>query len=251
MFRQPVTTEFFKGMIQQLRITFKVRVVNFRHDLKVARPNNISYDFATRKSFAMRGQDDARALRDGIWKAYNIPQSTSCAGLQQTNVTTVVRIGILDRKKTRRLQNLGAVVRAIEREMNKEPFKAKFVVSDFEDRTFQEQVQFLSGVDVLVSPHGAQLTGIPFLPNCARVLELFPAGYLIPQYFGSLAAVAGVQHSYMYLGGPNPDREAKVAMKTLESRNAARAANLCPHPDAVARSVVELAREWHECCQSH
>ena len=198
----------------------------------------------------MRGQDDARALRDGIWKAYDIPQSTSCAGLSETNVTTV-RIGILDRQKTRRLQNLEAIIRAIARKMQKEPLlRAKFIVSDFEDMTFQDQVRFLSQTDVLVSPHGAQLTGIPLLPNCASVLELFPTGYLIPQYFGSLAAVAGVKHSYMYMGGPEPDREAKVAMKTLESRDAARAVNLCPYPDAVARSVVELVLEWHRCCQS-
>jgi hypothetical protein len=37
-------------------------------------------------------------------------------------------------------------------------------------------------------------------------------------------------------------------MKTLESRNEAWAANLCPHPDALARSVVELVREWQACC---
>jgi Glycosyltransferase 61 len=247
--RRPMGTEFMKGFVQQLRLTFGVKVVNLRHNLKIVRPSNFSTGFASRNAFAMRGQNDARALRDGIWKAYGIPQSTACGGLDPTNATTV-RIGILDRKVTRKLHNLGAIVRAIEREMHKEPLlRAKFVIGDFEYQTFQEQVEFLSGVDVLVSPHGAQLTGIPFLPNCASVLELFPTGYLIPQYFGSLAAVAGVTHSYMYLGGPDADREAKVAMKTLESRDAARAVNLCPHPDAVARSVVELVREWHRCCQ--
>jgi hypothetical protein len=254
--QQPVNSEFVSGLIRQLRSTFGVRIVHFRHDLKVVRAKNLSYSFEARDSFAMRGPSDARALRDGVYKSLGLPAAEvlSCSRSETAN-TTVVRIGILNRKKTRRLQNKGSVVRAIESEMQARlnSVRARFVLGDFEDRTFQEQVEYLSSVDVLVSPHGAQLSGIPFLPNCGRVIELFPTGYLVPKYYGSLAAISGVEHSYLYLGSGGlsraRQREIDRAMMTLKSRTAAREANLCPHPEALARSVVDVVREWLECCR--
>jgi hypothetical protein len=255
--RQPVSSEFVSGLIKQLRSTFGVRFVHFKHDLRVVRAKNLSYSFDATNSFAMRGPHDARALRDGVWKALGLPAAdlSSCSGEATTNRTTV-RIGILDRKKTRRLRNKGSVVRAIESEMQASlpSVQVRFLVGDFEDRTFPEQVEYMSSVDVLVSPHGAQLSGIPFLPNCGRVVELFPTGYLVPNFYGSLAAASGIAHSYLYLGRGGASsrgrrREILRAMKTLESRTAAREADLCPHPEALARSVVDAVREWLGCCQ--
>ena len=56
------------------------------------------------------------------------------------------------------------------------------VLRYFENSTFQEQVDFYSQLDVAVSPHGAQLTGIMFMTPCSAVLELFPDKYYMPLY---------------------------------------------------------------------
>ena len=48
-------------------------------------------------------------------------------------------------------------------------------VKYFEKADFEEQVSFFRSTDILISPHGAQLTGIAFMnAPCSHVLELFP-----------------------------------------------------------------------------
>jgi len=83
-------------------------------------------------------------------------------------------------------------------------------VTFFENKTFEEQVQFFRNTDILISPHGAQLTGLMFMSSsssstsssnsksCKQVMELFPKNYAIPYYFGSLAIQSGISHSYVY-----------------------------------------------------
>lgn len=48
-------------------------------------------------------------------------------------------------------------------------------IKHFAESDFREQVSFFRSVDVLISPHGAQLTGVAFMNSpCSRVLEMFP-----------------------------------------------------------------------------
>merc|ERR1712224_871711 len=72
-----------------------------------------------------------------------------------------------------------------------------------------EQVRFFRHVDILISGHGAQLTGVPFMmqrlksdpssfSSCKLVLELYPKLYGVPYYFGSLVVQSGIRHSYLY-----------------------------------------------------
>jgi uncharacterized protein YnzC (UPF0291/DUF896 family) len=76
----------------------------------------------------------------------------------------------------------------------------------FEQKSFVQQVEYFRNTDILISGHGAQLTGLPFMANdlddngrsCKQIMELFPNGYALPYYFGSLAVQSGVGHSYVY-----------------------------------------------------
>lgn len=45
-------------------------------------------------------------------------------------------------------------------------------VAYFEDKEFLEQVTFMMNTDILVSPHGAQLSSILFMPTCGGVFEV-------------------------------------------------------------------------------
>ena len=60
-------------------------------------------------------------------------------------------------------------------------------------------MKFFVNTDILISPHGAQLGSIPFLPDCAAILELFPQYYWIPGYYGSLAKASGHPYYHLYL----------------------------------------------------
>lgn len=116
----------------------------------------------------------------------------------------------------------------------------------FEGRTFLEQVDFFQNTDIVLSPHGAQLTGVPFLANkpCSHVVELFPKRYWIPSFFGSLARNAGVQYSALYLSNHPPEGE---LAETLRERVRVRAQWLCPDPNEMVAVIQELVSDWEQC----
>mmetsp|Transcript_14196 Transcript_14196/g.34471 ORF Transcript_14196/g.34471 Transcript_14196/m.34471 type:complete len:307 (-) Transcript_14196:1270-2190(-) len=119
-------------------------------------------------------------------------------------------------------------------------------VKYFEGLSFFEQVSFFRSVDILISPHGAQLTGLPFMnAPCAHVVELFPKGYAIPEMFGTLAIESGKDYSYLYMSSNSSDME---QAKHRRERKRARSRNLCPSPNVMFETMRKRADEWRLCC---
>ena len=58
-----------------------------------------------------------------------------------------------------------------------------------------QQAEALHGADILISPHGAQLTNLAFIRRCTVVVELFPQSYFL-SFFSNLAVVAGAYSGY-------------------------------------------------------
>ena len=121
--------------------------------------------------------------------------------------------------------------------------------TEFENASFEDQVRFFSTVDILVSPHGAQLTGLAFMPNCGQILELTPKGYHIPYFFGSLANASGLGYGYVYTSPGDPVNETKAMSATIDLRNKARSANLCPSTTSIVQGVLDLFENWNNCCK--
>lgn len=155
----------------------------------------------------------------------------------------------------------------------------------FEGKTFVEQVSFMSSTDIVISPHGAQLISLPFMPSGGAVLELFPPHYLndgtfvlffpihncLPdqetlneshqnklhfiEYFGSLSAISGIEHNYIYLGDDSLDRRDKVkiaghSLATMMARAATRRVRLCPPIDTVVHATLQIVQRWQDRCRS-
>jgi hypothetical protein len=218
--------------------------VRLRFDLKVVRGTQ-TYQWDERHSFAMRRKEDAWAFRHLALTHFEllhskceyiaIPLATLNIPTPDRCLQSVPRTGILNHRKDRSLQNVAQPVTPLEQSQATTNRTAHVnYVTTFEETSFRHQLAFLSQFDNILSPHGAQFTGLLFLPPpCSQVVELFPASYLVPTFYGSLAAVSGVEDSYLYLGASNPQqRKTKVegAMQSLESREAARRAHLCLHP---------------------
>lgn len=208
---------------------------------------------------------------------------------QRNKCMEVPRIRILNRKRTRSIFNTKEILDELvdlyndmiskNNTTNKPPTNHKTFpptppsVVFFEEATFQQQAEFFFSTDILVSVHGAQLTGISMmgLNPCAQILELFPSNYCLPNYFGTLAAQAGVHHSYMHFdaaggngGNGNETTEAGIlsagggqqeqnctVSSTLEERVQARSANLCPSKNLLRSAVSELIHDWKKCCHDH
>jgi hypothetical protein len=168
-----------------------------------------------------------------------------------TNTTTLggaasPRIGILNRSKTRRLET----VNVLAYELGQVFPRSSVTIKEFESASFADQVDFYSSLDILISPHGAQLTGLPFMPDCGGLIELFPKGYSIPNYFGSLAIGSGLGYGYVYMSGGNETEETKVAVSTQAGRVKARSKNLCPPSKNIVDAVRLLVEDWYQCCNS-
>ena len=208
------------------------------------------------------------------------------------------RIGILNRVKTRTILNaqdiakdLSDLIYVFENTLaGTNPMESRnFTVSHpvevtyFEKKSFVEQVEYFRNIDILITGHGAALTGLPFMANdtkngksCKQVLELYGKGYGLPYYFGSLAVQSGLGHSYVYYDDgmgdtphqheegsdpkavappKTPNRGPLVDLKPWERANAkeykdrvaARKFRFCPQRDDMVQYVSNLVAEWYKC----
>jgi capsular polysaccharide biosynthesis protein len=98
------------------------------------------------------------------------------------------------REPLRRIENEDAVIEALE--------GFDFQVVDPGGLSFEEQVRLFSGCKVLVSVHGAGLTNCLFMPEGARILELYRA--LLSEHDGMnacywrLSTAAGLDYYYQF-----------------------------------------------------
>lgn len=81
----------------------------------------------------------------------------------------------------------------------------------FDDLSFFDQIKFFNDHDIIISPHGAQLTSIPYMPDFSYVIEINTQEYFRPSYYGSLAQSSGKNYiSYCHnlkLSEINPWKE--------------------------------------------
>jgi Glycosyltransferase 61 len=159
--------------------------------------------------------------------------------------THLPKIAILNRnlQSGRHLLNAQELALSIEATF---PEIQPVLVATFENSDFIEQVKFFAEADIVISPHGAQLTGIAFMPECGSVLEFFPRHYLVPDYFGSLAKAAGLNHSFFYL-----DDDAAIPHDVRFHRfNASKfkSDSQCPPMLEVIAAVTQMVQDWHQCC---
>jgi hypothetical protein len=121
-------------------------------------------------------------------------------------------------------------------------------ISFFEGKGFVEQIQFMMETDILISPHGAQLTSVNFIPSCGGVVELFPQGFWFPHFFGPLATSSGLFHAYIYTG-VNHIKEWKWGglrhrWKRFEVRNQ----QVCLSLEHSLPIIDHMIQNWKHCC---
>jgi len=170
------------------------------------------------------------------------------AGCPQPNSNTAVpRVVILNRKGSRKLLNADIIAHKIQALLPNQTTTIPVVY--METKTFLEQVQVFRDTDILIAPHGAALTGTIFLPPCSHVMEIFPVGYDIPGYFGTLAVYSGHPHGYLILTKTgNIRQEHADAKKSVAAHTKAREVQLCPPSETIVDAVQKMITAWRKCC---
>lgn len=174
-----IVGNYTEGYLQAIKETFHVRLD------RTSETKNISVYVKTQpQPFEMGSPQDALHLRRGILSFYNISNThenllTGCPLPNTAQKDTAQQkelpvIGFLNRKKGRHVDNHAEIVNSL-----KENFGSDLIIrylDSFDDLSFLDQITYMSQVDLLVGPHGAQLTSIGFIPTCGGLLELFPKG---------------------------------------------------------------------------
>ncbi|CAB9531013.1 unknown protein [Seminavis robusta] len=273
--REPVSHRpaFVKTLIRVFQKAFGVQVVhtlrgfsaigsdkyvfcdiNMRKDPK--QPNDV-----TRLSFEVYKPEDAAILRNETLKLLpenydnakqpNPNPEAQKAGCPADSTSRLPVIGFLNREGSRHVENHNEIVQALNTTSSWQNREQPLVHyrSSFDGLNFWGQVDFMSKVDILIGPHGAQFTGLPFLPACGGLMELFPMGYYTPKYFGTLAMATGHYHMSLYTGNTNMTEEVAHYMATYEGRSKARGFHITANAGLVLEGVLQLVERWQTCCE--
>jgi Glycosyltransferase 61 len=238
--KQLDTNPFLHGFIRFLRDEVKVKIIS---------PSDVesSEYLSPANTFSPGGYilSHTAELNRQILNVLSIPEDLngSCS-----DDVLKPRIGILNRRPA-----LGRSLKDTDRLVNilKDLSRDNSVsVEYFEGSSFADQVGFFRRIDIMLSPHGAQNTGIPFMANkkCAHILEVFPDKYLLPTFYGSLARNSGIGYSYVYMSARD-ERTGTNDDLSFAGRVQARAANICLSSEVIREYVASLAEDWRTCCR--
>jgi capsular polysaccharide biosynthesis protein len=103
-----------------------------------------------------------------------------------------------DRRRIYITRTAGAHNRAVvnEPELMRQLERRGFEIVDPSTLSATGQIEIFSSASVIVCGHGAALANLVFAPPGAAVVELFPAGDVLPDYW-RLASSAGVTYRYL------------------------------------------------------
>jgi len=101
--------------------------------------------------------------------------------------TNEIKIAFLIRRKSRYVINSHEIVKALE-----DRFGGKVRQISFEGLSFSEQVAAMSDVRLFVTPHGAGVTNVVFMPPRSALIEIFPLYHRPHNYFDELARSCGI-----------------------------------------------------------
>jgi capsular polysaccharide biosynthesis protein len=80
-----------------------------------------------------------------------------------------------------------------------------------------EQIRAFATAEIIVAPHGAALANLIFAGPGAAVVELFPAGCLLPDYWRLASSVPGLRYRYVSaFGGPRRPTRAGTIVRDIE-----------------------------------
>lgn len=89
------------------------------------------------------------------------------------------------------------------------------------------------------------------MPKCGALIEIFPVGYYIPGYFGTLSDSCHVMHYTVYGSqSVNPDAETKNMSATFEEQKKIRAKDFCPATGTIIRYLLHVVLDVVKCCKT-
>ncbi|XP_074332615.1 uncharacterized protein LOC141670583 [Apium graveolens] len=137
------------------------------------------------KAVVMR-HDEGGMYGENIMQAYDLIRCKAriyCNVSLEDNIEGRIGMTLFMRTGARSFWNESEVVRIFTKECLKVE-GCQILVAHSDNLTFCEQVQLMRSTDILVSPHGAQLTNLFLMDKNSSVMEFYPKGWLKLAGFG-------------------------------------------------------------------
>ena len=100
-----------------------------------------------------------------------------------------IKIGLVNRKKNRILNNYNELCDNIKKRFNME-----VDITYFEDKSFDYQIKFFNEHKIIISPHGAQLCSTPFSQDESLIIECVHEEWHPYNYFPGLSYSSNLYH---------------------------------------------------------
>lgn len=181
--------------------------------------------------YVMRSRQDAIVLRD-------IFVSNNRTSVTEAKPNAPLKIRLVNRGGGRKLLNPDGMLATLQKAFPQHQVTLKYL----DDATFDDKVDFYSQTDVLISPHGSQLTGIMFMHPCSAVVELFPHLYYTENYFSSLAKLSGLVHTNWYVSNEDVPESLSLATRLKNTNN-----DMCPSIDTLVSYVGTMIQQRKDC----
>lgn len=156
-----------------------------------------------------------------------------------------IRIVLIDRKNhTREWIHVQETKDAIEN-----IYDASEVVVDFVSNpsgSLETQANTMHSSDIIISPHGAQLTNLAFVRPCTAVLELFPRGYYLG-YFQPLVISSGALSFDGYPWDRSHFVDTYVIVNNVKKREMIRKWEISTSPESIVRGLPEMISSLITC----
>lgn len=92
-----------------------------------------------------------------------------------------------------------------------------FELVDPGELSVRDQIETFATASVIVATHGAALANLVFAPFGTTVIELFPAGCLLPDYWRMACGVPGMRYRYLSApGGPKHPTRQQTIVRDIE-----------------------------------
>ncbi|XP_073024285.1 uncharacterized protein [Primulina eburnea] len=139
--------------------------------------------------------------REKRMEVYDLMRCNSrmyCSVSSEGIPSRTIGVTMFMRNGARSFKNSSAVIRIFGKECKKVE-GCRLMVAYSDNLTFCEQVKVMSSTDILISPHGAQLSNMILMDRNSSVMEFFPKGWLELAGMGQfvyhwLASWSGMKH---------------------------------------------------------
>jgi len=150
---------------------------------------------------------------------------------------------VLNRKETRRMVHAESIVKALQTSRLGHDIEAVYVRNM--QGSLQKQAQIIHTSDIIISPHGAQLTNLAFIRPCTVVAENFPQGYYLG-FFQSYVLAAGGNSFEAYEEGRSAESDSH-GVDILAERQRRRGMDILVSPISVVRALPRFIMEFSMC----